>query len=147
MKESGARRISRAIIIDASSIRFCTPEMLARYRALSGAGEAEAAGGSPKNKADAQAAGAATNLAAFRAYIYRYLERKSGVRADLDIVVKQKELSVSGLPLEVTCFADATDTKPFETIQFDIFDHLIAVAPAFDLKLFQLANSAAAQRA
>jgi miniconductance mechanosensitive channel len=147
MKESGVRRISRAIIIDVNSIRFCTPEMLARYKAINGVDKAlksaETADYSPPKGDPAQAElGGTTNLAVFRAYIYYYLSRKSGIRADLDLVVKQKEMSVSGLPLEIYCFANTTDTKPFETIQADVFDHLIAVAPAFDLKLFQAANSA-----
>jgi miniconductance mechanosensitive channel len=147
MKESGIRRISRAIAIDAATIRFCTPEMLARYRAISGVDEAlkkiETGSGSPATSAGESAGklgkfGGITNLGVFRAYIYLYLEHKSGIRADLDVVVKQKEHSASGLPLEITCFANTTDTKPFETIQSDIFDHLIAIAPAFDLKLFQM---------
>ncbi|MDR0565799.1 MAG: mechanosensitive ion channel family protein [Prevotellaceae bacterium] len=142
MKEAGIRRISRAILIDARTVRFCTPEMLAQYRTLSGADEAPkpAKPGShlPTEGAETPNFAAITNLGAFRAYIYRYLEHKSGIRADLDVVVKQKEMSASGLPLEITCFAGATDTKPFETIQSDVFDHLIAIAPAFDLKLFQM---------
>ncbi|MDR2815028.1 MAG: mechanosensitive ion channel family protein [Prevotellaceae bacterium] len=145
MKESGVRRISRAITIDVNSIRFCTPEMLARYGAISGVGEAlksaEAANDAPAKSAKTAEPDGITNLGVFRAYIYRYLGQKSGIRADLDVIVKHREPSASGLPLEITCFASVTDTKPFEAIQSDIFDHLIAIAPAFDLKLFQLANS------
>ena len=147
MKESGVRRISRAILIDVSAVRFCTPEMLARYRTISGVDEAltELEAGdahSPAKGAEAPNFAGITNLGVFRAYIYRYLEHKSGIRTDLDVVVKQKEHTASGLPLEITCFANATDTNPFEAIQSDIFDHLIAVTPAFDLKLFQLQNAA-----
>ncbi|MDR0710795.1 MAG: mechanosensitive ion channel family protein [Prevotellaceae bacterium] len=145
MKESGVRRISRAIIIDVGAVRFCTPEMLARYRAISGVDEAlrkvEAGSGNPAKSTGEP--GGMTNLGVLRAYIYHYLEHKRGIRTDLDIVVKQKEHSASGLPLEITCFANVTDTKPFEAIQSDIFDHLIAITPAFDLKLFQMANSVA----
>ncbi|MDR1023196.1 MAG: mechanosensitive ion channel family protein [Prevotellaceae bacterium] len=152
MQESGIRRISRAIVIDVGSVRFCTPEMLARYRAVDGAEKAlkdiEASGEAATDKSaknpDAPQQNGITNLGVFRAYIYRYLEHKSGVRADLNPVVKHREPSVSGLPLEITCFAGATDTKQYEAIQSDIFEHLIAIAPAFDLKLLQMPNGVAA---
>jgi miniconductance mechanosensitive channel len=147
MKESGVRRISRAIIIDVNTVQFCTPEMLARYRTINGVDEAlktiAAANDNPTKAARTSEQSGITNLGVFRAYIYRYLEHKSGVRKDLDLVVKQKEMSVNGLPLEIYCFANTAHTKPFEAIQSDIFDHLIAIAPAFDLKLFQMVNSAA----
>lgn len=142
MKEAGVRRISRPIIIDVNTIGFCTPEMLARYRSIPNVDDAlkafEAVNDSPTKASGALPQDGITNLGVFRAYIYRYLSRKRGVRADLDVVVKQRELSVNGLPLEIYCFANTTDTKPFEAIQSDIFEHLIAIAPAFDLKVFQL---------
>ena len=34
MQESGGRRVKRSINIDMSSVRFCTPEMLAKYRKI-----------------------------------------------------------------------------------------------------------------
>jgi miniconductance mechanosensitive channel len=136
MQESGMRRISRAIIIDAASIRFCAPEAMARYCAVDGAESAPQSDEAPTQSG-------ITNLGAFRAYIYRYLERKSGVRTDLSLVVRHKEPSASGLPLEVTCFANTTDTKQYEAIQAEIVEHLIASAPLFDLKLLQVAVGAA----
>ena len=32
MQESGGRRVKRSINIDMTSVHFCTPEMLAKYR-------------------------------------------------------------------------------------------------------------------
>ena len=34
MRESGGRRVKRSINIDMTSVRFCTPEMLAKYRKI-----------------------------------------------------------------------------------------------------------------
>ncbi|MCQ5258524.1 mechanosensitive ion channel domain-containing protein, partial [Mediterraneibacter faecis] len=34
MQESGGRRIKRSIRIDMNSVKFCTPEMLAKYRKI-----------------------------------------------------------------------------------------------------------------
>jgi miniconductance mechanosensitive channel len=151
MQESGIRRIARAIVIDVNSVLFCTPEMLARYRAIDGAekwletiepANYEAAEKNAK-KPEAARQNEITNLGVFRAYICHYLEHKSGIRADLSPLVKQREPSISGLPLEINCFTNTTDTKQYENIQSDVFEHLIAIAPAFDLKLLQVANSAA----
>ncbi|MDR0687281.1 MAG: mechanosensitive ion channel family protein, partial [Prevotellaceae bacterium] len=136
MQESGVRRISRAIIVDATSIRFCTPEMLAQYRAIDGVESALKSAKATAKNGDAPAQGAITNMGVFRAYIYRYLRHKSGIRPDLSQVVCLRSPSASGLPLEVTCFANVTDTKRYEAIQSEIVEHLIAAAPLFDLKLF-----------
>ena len=34
MQESGGRRVKRSINIDMTSVHFCTPEMLAKYRKI-----------------------------------------------------------------------------------------------------------------
>jgi miniconductance mechanosensitive channel len=143
MQDAGVRRISRGIVIDVGSVQFCTPEMLERYRAIDNAEKERKNADTPDGKADAAQQDQPTNLGAFRAYIYRYLERKSEIRGDMTVVVYYKAASANGLPLEITCFANVTDTRRYETIQADIFEHLIAIAPLFDLKLFQLANSLA----
>lgn len=35
------------------------------------------------------------------------------------------------------CFANTTDWYTYERIQSDIFDHLLAILPVFDLRVFQ----------
>ncbi|MCW8864783.1 MAG: mechanosensitive ion channel, partial [Colwellia sp.] len=56
---------------------------------------------------------------------------------DLTCMVRQLPATASGLPLELYCFATTTDWKEYEAIQADIFDHLFAIAPQFDLRVFQ----------
>ena len=41
------------------------------------------------------------------------------------------------IPIQVYCFTKTTDWAEYENIQSDIFDHLYASAPEFDLEVFQ----------
>jgi miniconductance mechanosensitive channel len=66
-----------------------------------------------------------------------YLNENINIRNDLTCMVRQLPATASGLPLEVYCFANTTDWIPYEAIQADIFDHLFAIAPQFDIRVFQ----------
>ena len=43
----------------------------------------------------------------------------------------------AGLPIEVYVFTRTTDWLKYEQIQAEIFDHLLAAAPVFGLRVFQ----------
>ena len=72
-----------------------------------------------------------TNIGTFRAYI------NPKIRDDLTCMVRQLTATETGLPLEVYCFANTTNWLDYEAIQADIFDHLFAIAPQFELRVFQ----------
>ena len=55
----------------------------------------------------------------------------------MTVVVRQLAANEKGIPLQVYCFAKTTRWETYEKIQADIFDHLIAVLPYFELKVFQ----------
>ena len=52
-------------------------------------------------------------------------------------LVRQLQPTPQGLPLEVYCFTSTTAWAEYESIQADIFDHLLAILPEFELRLFQ----------
>jgi miniconductance mechanosensitive channel len=52
-------------------------------------------------------------------------------------MVRQLDPGPTGVPLEVYCFAATTGWIEYEGIQADIFDHLYAILPEFDLRVFQ----------
>jgi hypothetical protein len=79
-----------------------------------------------------------TNSQLYRAYIERYLRHHPVVAHDLDLIIAQREAGQFGLPIEVYFFLTDKVWNEFETIQSDIFDHLIAMASEFGLKLYQL---------
>ena len=78
-----------------------------------------------------------TNIGTFRAYIEMYLNQNQNIRHDLTCMVRQLPSTSSGVPLELYCFANTTQWVEYEAIQADIFDHLFAIAPHFDLRVFQ----------
>jgi miniconductance mechanosensitive channel len=78
-----------------------------------------------------------TNLGTFRAYIQAYLDNNPNIHKELIKMVRQLPPGEYGIPLEIYAFTSSTDWRTYENIQSDIFDHIIAVAPYFGLRLFQ----------
>ena len=81
-----------------------------------------------------------TNIGTFRVYILRYLQSLSTVRQDLTLLVRQLESGATGIPLELYLFTSTTAWAEYEIIQANIFDHLFAILPTFDLEVFQYQN-------
>ena len=55
----------------------------------------------------------------------------------MTLMVRQLQATADGLPIEIYCFTNTTDWVAYEGIQADIFDHLLAIAPEFGLRVFQ----------
>jgi len=151
MQESGGRRIKRSLLIDQTSARFLTEaerERMRRflliddYLADKSAEMADwnaklvEAGRDPVNMRRS------TNIGAFRAYVQNYLENHPRIRQDMTLLVRQMQPTETGLPLEIYAFTATTAWAEYEAIQADIFDHLLAILPEFDLRLFQSPSGA-----
>ena len=52
-------------------------------------------------------------------------------------MVRQLSPSASGIPLEIYAFTSSVEWIDYESVQSDIFDHVIASTSLFDLKLTQ----------
>ena len=147
MYHTGARRIKRTIIIDMGSIDFYSLEkidFLANTSLLKSYLTNKKQQLEVENKAVTQDENSnnidirqLTNIGTFRAYIEMYLHQNQDIRNDLTCMVRQLPATENGLPLELYCFANTTDWVKYEAIQADIFDHLFAIAPHFDLRVFQ----------
>jgi len=146
MQQSGGRRIKRALLIDQASVRFLEPaerERMRRFALIDDylerkQDELEAwnaklveAGRDPVN------ARRVTNLGTFRAYVASYLKAHPGINQDMTQIVRQLAPTPQGLPLEIYAFTATVSWVPYEGIQADIFDHLIAILPEFGLRLYQ----------
>ncbi len=150
MSESGGRRIKRSIFIDMTSIRFCTPEMLAgfrRFRLLRGyleKKEAELAEFNCKlGEDDADCNGRRlTNIGTFRAYVAAYLRQHPKISQDMTFLVRHLQPTDKGLPIEIYVFSNDQVWANYEGIQADIFDHILAVLPHFGLRIFQVPTGA-----
>ena len=52
-------------------------------------------------------------------------------------MVRQLQPTSSGIPIELYFFTDTVNWIEYEGIQSDVFDHVLAVIPEFDLRVFQ----------
>jgi len=78
-----------------------------------------------------------TNLGTFRAYLLAYLQNHPLVHQELTTLVRQLEPGPHGLPLQIWTHIKDTRWPVYEAAQADIFDHILAVAPEFGLRIFQ----------
>lgn len=146
MQESGGRRVKRSVNIDMNSVRFCTPQMLDKYRRIKLLADyidqteqvikeynaAQEIDNSVLVNGRRQ-----TNLGVFRAYLNAYLRNLPGVRDDMTLLVRHLQPTDHGIPIELYFFTRTTQWALYEQIQADVFDHLLAIVPEFDLRVFQ----------
>ena len=144
MSESGGRRIKRDLSIDQSTIGFLTPaeverfrrfELLKDYMTEKEADLTEA--NRPVDDADPVNARRLTNVGMLRAYIFRYLRNHPLINQEMTLLVRQREPTADGLPIQIYCFTATTDWAEYEDIQSDIFDYILAIVPEFGLRVFQ----------
>ena len=129
MRESGGRRIKRSLLIDAASVRFCTPEELARFAE-------EGWEAAPCEEQDT------VNLRFFRNYAMHYLATLPDIHPEMLRMVRILQPTAEGIPVEIYCFSKQTDWLPFEMLQNTILDHLIASLPRFGLRIYQRPSGA-----
>ncbi|MBZ0177864.1 MAG: mechanosensitive ion channel family protein [Melioribacteraceae bacterium] len=150
MQETGGRRIKRSIYLDLASIKFCTDEMLKRYEnfvLISDYIKFKKEDISKYNselKVDPEHwfnGRRLTNIGTFREYLKSYLKNRKDIRQDLTFLVRQLPATEHGLPIEIYIFAATTVWTEYEEIQADIFDHIFAIIPEFDLKIYQSPSS------
>jgi miniconductance mechanosensitive channel len=147
VKESGARRIQRSMLIDMISIKFCDEEMLEKLRKIDlihAALEArikaiEEYRLAHREHYDSPLDGPQiTNIEIFRTYVVAYLKNRADIHKEgKPFLVRALSPRSGGLPIEVYVFTRTTEWEVFEAIQADIFDHLLAAANYFDLRVFQ----------
>ena len=146
MQETGGRRIKRAIYIDVSSIKFVDEQILKRFEKFHMISEYlkqkqeeiisynEQAEIDPSELVNGRRL---TNIGTFREYLKAYLHQRSDVDNSLTFLIRQLQPGAEGLPIEIYIFANTTEWIKYEDIQSDIFDHIMAIVPEFELKVYQ----------
>lgn len=130
MHESGGRRVKRGIIIDINSIKMSDQHLydqLANFSSLM--------------NITIQQINTSTNIGLFRIYLENYLKQHPGVHKNMKILIRQTQGTPAGLPLELYFFTNETDSEKYEAIQSDIIEHVYAVMPRFDLRVFQYVST------
>ena len=142
MEESGGRRIKRHINIDIKSIHFLSNEeieiaekikLISNYISEK---KEEIKQANPDNEIPVNQK-RITNIGVFRKYIEAYLQNHPRIHNDMTFLVRQLQPSEKGLPIEIYVFANDQRWANYEAIQSDIFDHILAIVPEFNLNVFQ----------
>jgi miniconductance mechanosensitive channel len=146
MEESGGRRIKRSINIDMNSVKFCSPEMLEKFQKISLVKDyiqdkekvlTEYNNNQTIDNSVLVNGRRQTNLGVFRAYLAAYLRSNPNIRTDMTFLVRQLQPAESGIPMEIYVFSKEQEWGVYENIQSDIFDHILAAIPEFELQVFQ----------
>ena len=146
MEESGGRRIKRSINIDMKSIKFCTTDMLMKFEKILDVKEyvenkeIELETYNTEMNIDNSVlvnGRRQTNIGVFRAYLRGYLHNHPLVNDDMTFLIRQLQPTEKGLPVEIYVFSKLQEWAKYEDLQSDIFDHVLAVIPEFELKIFQ----------
>ena len=136
MRQSGARRVSRSVLIDQTTIRFLTPEEITALQ--------EEGLISPDTDITGDKV---VNMTLLRKYMEWYLANYPEIlhdgtgRPELTLMARQLQPTPQGVPFELYFFTSRTVWKPFEHLQADIFDHIYAIIPRFHLAVYQSPSS------
>jgi len=150
MQKSGGRRIKRSLNIKMGSIRFLKEEEiedLKRIKLLKSyiIERQQEINTYNLNHVDDPTmlvnGRRMTNIGLFREYIKRYLLNNSNIHKQFHLMVRHMQPTEHGLPIEIYAFTNTVEWPKYEGIMADIFDHILAVVPYFNLELFELPSS------
>ncbi len=146
MEESGGRRIKRAINIDMNSVKFCSEELISKLKKVNVLKEyinnklLELEKHNENFDIDETLpinGRRLTNLGIFRKYLEGYLRNHPMIHDDMTFLVRHLQPTEKGIPIEIYVFSKDQAWANYESIQADIFDHILAVLPQFELKVYQ----------
>lgn len=147
MQLSGGRRIMLSVLVDLTSIRFCTPDMLERFRKIrlltdwleKAEREDAALNASLGIGADEPPINARrqTNLAVFRAYMMRYLEERTSARKDMKLTVRMLAPTDTGVPIELYFYTESIYFVDYVQVELAVFEHMVCALPEFGLRVYQ----------
>ncbi|MCK5815386.1 MAG: mechanosensitive ion channel [Flavobacteriaceae bacterium] len=150
MEESGGRRIKRAMIIKQESVKYLTSsevvnlqkiELISSYLINRQDDINNYNQEHNINKEIAINGRNLTNIGVFRKYMETYAKNHSAINSDMMIMARQLAPTSQGIPIEIYAFSADKRWENYEYIMADVFDHLLAALPYFDLELFELPSS------
>ncbi|PIO46899.1 MAG: mechanosensitive ion channel protein MscS [[Chlorobium] sp. 445] len=138
--EMGARRIKRSINIDIHSVKFLDESAIERFSKIKYIADyieqrrAEAIYEGGTGLVDERRI---TNLGAFRAYVFNYIKNHPKIHKAMTFNVRHLQPTENGIPIEIWAFTTETPFVNYENVQAEIFNHIIAIVPEFELRIFQ----------
>lgn len=146
MQESDGRRIKRSVRININTIKFADDELISRLKNIRVLSEfIEKRQTEIKNYNiengfvgdNAINGRKQTNIGIFRQYVQYYLQHKVEINQDMTLMARQQDPTDTGIPIEIYCFTITKEWEEYEAIVADIFDHVLAMVPVFDLQIFE----------
>ncbi len=146
MSDSDGRRIKRHLSIDMNTVKFCTQEMIERFSKIDILGDYISSKqkeidmdniNKNANTSEMINGRRMTNIGVFRAYIEAYLRENTKINKNMTFLVRQLQPTEKGVSLELYIFSSDQNWANYESIQADIFDHLLASISFFDLAVYQ----------
>lgn len=150
MLDSDGRRIKRHVLIKANSVRFIQSDELDKFKKIQHLTsyiehrQADIDKYNTNNEIDKSVivnGRNLTNLGLFRKYINQYILSHPGINKDMQLMVRHLQPTEKGIPLEIYCFSKDKTWLNYEHIMADIFDHIIASMPYFDLEVFEFIST------
>ena len=150
MESSGGRRIKRALNIKLDSIHYLAKEEVDTLKKINSISayletrQADIEAYNTKHNINKELllnGRNLTNIGVFRKYIETYIENHSGTNKEMMIMVRQLAPGTQGIPLEIYAFSSDKRWKNYEYIMADIFDHIIAAVPYFNLEIFEFSSN------
>ena len=150
MTESGGRRIKRALIIKQSGIKYLTDADVERLKQIQlistylNTRTQKIREFNEKNEVDKSLpinGRNLTNIGVFRKYIQTYLEKHSALNQEMTLMTRQLAPTPQGIPIEIYTFSSDKRWQNYEYIMADLFDHILAAVPYFDLEVFELPSN------
>jgi miniconductance mechanosensitive channel len=150
MVNSDGRRIKRALIIKQKSVKYLTKEDIERLKGIQlisaylGKRQNDIESYNSVNNINKELAingRNLTNIGVFRKYVESYVANHSGINKNMMLMARHLAPTSQGIPIEVYAFSSDKRWENYEYIMADIFDHLLAAVPYFDLELFELPDN------
>lgn len=147
MQNSGGRRIKRSVLIKVNSVRFLHTDELEGLKKIQlitsylEQRQQDIEKFNINNNVDKSLTingRNMTNLGIFRKYINQYLATHPGINKEMTVMCRHLQPTEKGIPIEVYAFSNDKRWINYEYIMADIFDHIIASVPYFDLEIYEL---------
>ena len=136
MTESPGRRIMRSVNIDMYSVGFADEALTARVSAQYPVIDEYVRNRTEEDKKR----GECTNLKLFRVYMEWYLRDLPDVAKSETLMVRYLAATTEGIPMQVYFFSSNKVWEYYEAFAADVIEHLLAVIPQFDLRIYQRAS-------
>ena len=124
MSESDGRRLTREVLVNMLTVSLLDAAQVGEY---------QQAGWLP---ADARV-GEATNLEAYRGFLYDYLSHMPEINSQMTLMVRQLPVSSEGVPVQVYAFSHIKEWEAYEALQARIAEFMLATMSQFGILPYQ----------